>query len=147
MTVIRRRLSSAWISGQGGLLISDVKNPAAPKELAQIRYPKAATHNTWPTEDEKFILTTDEVAPTRNNLKIWGASTPGRLTQGAEFEVPNFSSPIHTVYVRGRYAYISYYCEGLRIVDINAPTQPQEEKPEEMARLVREFWREIRSIR
>ena len=126
MTIIRRRLYSAWISGQGGLLVSDVTNPAAPKELARIRYPNAATHNAWPTEDENFILTTDEVAPTRNNLKIWDARTPGRLTQVAEFEVPNSSSPIHNVYVRGRYAYLSYYCEGLRIVDINVPAQPRE---------------------
>jgi hypothetical protein len=126
MTVIRRRLYGAWIFGNSGLLVSNVANPATPKELAAIRYPQAATHNAWPTEDEKYILTTDEVAPTRNNLKVWDARTPGRLTQVAEREVANASSPIHNVYVRGNYAYASYYCEGLRIFDINDPTRPRE---------------------
>jgi len=126
MTVIRKRLYGAWIFGSAGLLVADVKNPAAPKELAKIRYPQAATHNAWPTENERYILTTDEVAPSRNNLKVWDARTPGRLTQAAEREVNNASSPIRNVYVRGHYAYASYYCEGLRVFDITDPTQPRE---------------------
>lgn len=126
MTVIRKRLYGAWISGSGGLLVSDVKNPAAPRELSKIRYPQAATHNAWPTEDERYILTTDEVSSARNNLKIWDARTPGQLTQVNEYQVPNAASPIHNTYVRGRYAYMSHYCDGLRIVDIADPTQPRE---------------------
>jgi len=126
MTVIRKRLYGAWIYGSGGLLLAEVSRPAAPRELAKIRYPQAATHNAWPTEDEKYILTTDEVAPTRNNLKIWDARTPGQLTQVNEYQVPNAASPIHNTYVRGRYAYMSHYCDGLRIVDIADPTQPRE---------------------
>jgi hypothetical protein len=70
-------------------------------------------------------LTTDEVSTTRNNLKIWDARTAGQLRQVAEYEVSGASSPIHNVYVRGPYAYISYYCEGVRIVDIADPTNPQ----------------------
>jgi hypothetical protein len=126
MTVIRKRLYGAWIFGSAGLLVADVSNPAAPKELAKIRYPQAGTHNAWPTEDEKYILTTDEISPSRNNLKIWDARTPGQLTYVIEREVQNASSPIHNVYVRGRYAYASYYCEGLRVFDIADPTQPRE---------------------
>jgi hypothetical protein len=126
MTVIRKRLYGAWINGVGGLFLADVANPRAPKMLAKINYPAAATHNAWPTEDEQFILTTDEVSSTRNNLKIWDARTPGQLRQVAEYEVPNATSPIHNTYVRGRYAYMSYYCEGVRIVDIADPTQPKE---------------------
>lgn len=126
MTVIRRRLYGAWISGSAGLLVADVKNPATPKELGKIRYPQAATHNAWPTEDEKYILTTDEVAPTRNNLKIWDARTPSQLRQVNEYQVPNAASPIHNTYVRGRYAYSSHYCDGLRIVDVADPTQSRE---------------------
>ena len=128
MTVIRKRLYGAWISGNGGLLLTNVSQPAAPKELAKIRYPQAATHNAWPTEDEKYILTTDEVSTSRNNLKIWDARTPGQLTKAADFTPPQVgaNSIIHNVYVRGRHAYASYYCDGLRIFDINDPTQPRE---------------------
>ncbi|MGH7452186.1 MAG: carboxypeptidase regulatory-like domain-containing protein, partial [bacterium] len=125
ITVIRKKLYGAWINGIGGLFLADVSNSRAPQLLAKINYPAAATHNAWPTEDEQFILTTDEVSTTRNNLKIWDARTPGQLRQVAEYQVPNALSPIHNVYVRGRYAYISYYCEGVRIVDIADPTNPQ----------------------
>ena len=126
MTVIRRRLYGAWIFGSAGVLLADVKNPAAPQELSKARYPQAGTHNAWPTEDEKYILTTDEISPSRNNLKIWDARTPGKLTQVNEYQVPNAASPIHNTYVRGRYAYMSHYCDGLRIVDVADPAQPRE---------------------
>ncbi|MCI0692393.1 T9SS type A sorting domain-containing protein [candidate division KSB1 bacterium] len=125
ITVIHQRLYGAWINGIGGLFLADVANPRAPQLSAKINYPAAATHNAWPTEDGQFILTTDEVSTARNNLKIWDARTPGQLRQVAEYQVPNALSPIHNVYVRGRYAYISYYCEGVRIVDIADPANPQ----------------------
>jgi hypothetical protein len=126
VTVIRGRLYGAWINGLAGVSLSDVSNPAQPRELAKIRYPQAGTHNAWPTEDEKFILTTDEVNSTRHNLKIWDARAPSQLNQIAEFGVGiSPVSTIHNVYVRGRYAYISYYCEGVRIVDIADPANPQ----------------------
>jgi len=128
MTVIRKRLYGAWIFGSAGLLVADVKNLRAPKEVGRIRYPQAATHNAWPTEDEKYILTTDEISTSRNNLKIWDARTPGQLTKVADFTPPQVGSNsiIHNVYMRGKYAYASYYCDGLRIFDVNDPTQPRE---------------------
>jgi choice-of-anchor B domain-containing protein len=127
MTVIKGRLYGAWINGLAGLSLVDVSNPAQPRELAKVRYAQAGTHNAWPTDDGKYILTTDEVGATRHTLKIWDARTPGRLTQVAEFGVGvSPASTIHNVYVRGRYAYMSYYCEGVRVVDIADPTKPQE---------------------
>jgi hypothetical protein len=127
MTVIRGRLYGAWINGAAGVSVADVSNPAQPRELAKMRYAQAGTHNAWPTEDENFVLTTDEVNNTRHNLKIWDARTPGQLNFVKDFGVGvSPASTIHNVYVRGRYAYISYYCEGVRIVDIADPNNPQE---------------------
>jgi hypothetical protein len=131
MTIIRGRMYAAWIFGQpGGLTVVDVSTPSNPRLLAKIRYPQAATHSAWPAEDEQFILTTDEVSPNplRNTLKIWDARTAGQLTQVAEFTPPGaMARPIvHNVYVRGRYAYLSHYCEGVRILDIANPNDPQE---------------------
>jgi len=127
MTVIRGRMYAAWINRQAGFSVIDVSTPARPRELAKMRYAQAGTHNAWPTEDGKYVLTTDEVGATRHTLKIWDARTPGVLTQVAEFGVGvSPASTIHNVYVRGRYAYMSYYCEGVHIVDIADPTKPQE---------------------
>jgi choice-of-anchor B domain-containing protein len=127
MTVIKGRLYGAWINGQAGVSLVDVSNPAQPRDLAKMRYPQAGTHNAWPTEDGKYVLTTDEVGATRHTLKIWDARTPGQLLQVAEFGVGvSPASTIHNVYVRGRYAYMSYYCEGVHVVDIADPAKPQE---------------------
>ncbi len=131
MTIIRGRMYAAWIFGQpGGLTVVDVNMPSNPRVLVKIRYPQAATHSAWPTEDERYILTTDEVSlnPLRNTLKIWDARTLGQLTQVAEFMPPGaVAEPVvHNVYVRGRYAYVSHYCEGVRILDIANPHNPRE---------------------
>ncbi len=131
MTIIRGRMYAAWIFGQpGGLTVVDVNMPSNPRVLAKIRYPQAATHSAWPTEDERYILTTDEVSlnPLRNTLKIWDARTPGQLTQVAEFMPAGaVAEPVvHNVHVRGRYAYVSHYCEGVRILDIANPNNPRE---------------------
>jgi choice-of-anchor B domain-containing protein len=130
MTIIRGRMYAAWIFGQpsGQLMRADVADPAKPRALAKVRYPQAGTHSAWPTEDEQYILSTDEVNGTRHNLKIWDARTPGQLTQVAEFTPPGaaVNSTIHNIYVRGRYAYMSYYCVGVHIVDIADPARPQE---------------------
>lgn len=130
MTIIRGRMYAAWIFGQpsGQLMLADVADPANPRVLARARYPQAGTHSAWPTENEQYVFTTDEVNSTRHNLKIWDARTSGQLNQVTEFTAPNAgsNSTIHNVYVRGRYAYMSYYCEGVHIVDIADPTQPKE---------------------
>ncbi len=130
MTIMRGRLYGAWIFGPAGgeLMLADVRNPANPRVLARARYPQAGTHNAWPTEDEKFVFSTDEVNNTRHNLKIWDARTSGQLNQVAEFTAPNAGSnaTVHNVYVRGRYAYMSYYCEGVHIIDIADPTRSRE---------------------
>lgn len=128
MTIIRKRLYGAWIGGNSGLQYVDISDPTRSRELAKVRYPGAGTHSAWPTEDGQYILTADEIGNTRHNLKIWDARTPGQLTPVAEFTppgiAPNSTATIHNIYVRGRYVYISYYCEGLRIVDISNPAQP-----------------------
>ncbi|MGH7452187.1 MAG: LVIVD repeat-containing protein, partial [bacterium] len=79
MTIMRGRLYGAWIFGPTGgeLMLADVANPANPRVLARARYPQAGTHSAWPTENEQYIFTTDEVNNTRHNLKIWDARTSG----------------------------------------------------------------------
>ncbi len=124
-TVIRRRLYAAFIFPPAGLWLADVRDPFAPQNLATVFYPGAGTHNAWPTEDERYVLTTDEIGTTAHNLKIWDAQTPGSLNLVAEYEARP-GAIVHNVYVRGRYAYLSYYCDGIRIVDILDPLRPVE---------------------
>lgn len=124
-TVIRGKLYAAFIFTPAGLWLADVKNAASPKNLATVLYPGAGTHNAWPTEDERYVLTTDEVGQTAHNIKIWDAQPAGGLNLVATYETRP-GATVHNVYVRGRYAYMSYYCDGIRIIDINDPTKPVE---------------------
>ncbi|MGH7490935.1 MAG: carboxypeptidase regulatory-like domain-containing protein [bacterium] len=121
-TVIHNKLYTAFIFSPAGLWTADVSDLSAPKPLAGAQYPGAGTHNAWPTEDERYILTTDEIGATEHNLKIWDTQS-GALELVAEYATQP-GAIIHNVYVRGRYAYLSYYCEGIRIVDINDPRHP-----------------------
>lgn len=124
-TVMRGKWYGAFIFTPAGIGYFDATNPFAPRELARSHYPGAGTHNAWPTEDERYILTTDEIGSTAHDLKIWDTQTPGQLNLVAEYSTRP-GSIIHNVYVRGRYAYMSYYCDGFRIVDLLDPTKPKE---------------------
>jgi hypothetical protein len=124
-TIIRGKWYGAFIFSPAGLGYFDVTNPFAPRELARIQYPGAGTHYAWPTEDERYILTADEVGGTPHNLKIWDTQPAGQLTLVAEYNARP-DGIIHNVYVRGRYAYLSYYCDGIRIVDLSDPAKPTE---------------------
>ncbi|MEK7729781.1 MAG: FlgD immunoglobulin-like domain containing protein [candidate division KSB1 bacterium] len=124
-TIIRGKWYGAFIFSPAGLGYFDVTNPFAPRELAKIQYPGAGTHYAWPTEDERYILTADEIGATPHSLKIWDTQPAGQLTLAAEYDART-GGTIHNVYVRGRYAYMSYYCDGVRIVDLIDPTKPKE---------------------
>ncbi len=124
-TVIRGKLYAAFIFTPAGLWLAEVKNPTSPRNIAAVFYPGAGTHNAWPTEDERYVLTTDEVGQTAHNVKIWDTQQAGGLNLVATYETRP-GATVHNVYVRGRYAYMSYYCDGIRIIDINDPAKPVE---------------------
>jgi hypothetical protein len=103
----------------GGFSVFNISNPAAPVRFADILYPGAFTHNTWTTEDGKFLFTTDETAG--GHLKVWDVRNLSSITQVASYEAaPN--RIVHNVFVKGNYAYLSYYSEGVKIIDIEDPT-------------------------
>jgi choice-of-anchor B domain-containing protein len=109
----------------GTFSILDVSNPAAPILLGgPITYPTAFTHNTWLTKDGSYLLTTDENVGGR--VRIWDIQNLLNIQQVAEFQAPVTSSIVHNVLVQDNTAYISYYTEGLRVVDLTDPTNPAE---------------------
>jgi choice-of-anchor B domain-containing protein len=107
-----------------GFMILDLTDKAHPSELIYHSYPKSMTHNTWLTEDGKYLLTTDERDP-GGHLKIWNISKLDNIFLASEYEAkPNIV--IHNVLVKSQFAYISYYVEGLVILDISNPAKPLE---------------------
>jgi choice-of-anchor B domain-containing protein len=108
----------------GGFSILDVRNKFVPRKISDVVYPGAFTHNCWPTKDGRYLLTTDELAG--GHLRVWDIRNPANPVQVAEWMPPGIPSIIHNVQVRGHYAYISYYADGVVILDIEDPTQPIE---------------------
>jgi choice-of-anchor B domain-containing protein len=55
---------TAWTGNiyDGFFTVIDVSDPANPIELTQQETPGNFTHNTWLTDDRKYLLTTDEVS-------------------------------------------------------------------------------------
>ncbi|MCI0404707.1 MAG: choice-of-anchor B family protein, partial [candidate division Zixibacteria bacterium] len=109
----------------GGFSILDVSIKNLPRKIADVVYPGAFTHNCWPTEDGQYLFTTDEI-PGTGHLRVWDIRDPANPVQAAEWMPPGAPSIIHNVQVKGIYAYISYYADGVVILDIEDPAQPVE---------------------
>ena len=107
-----------------GFSIVDIRNKGAPSKIADVFYPNAFTHNCWTSEDGKYLFTTDEVPG--GHLRVWDVRDPANPTQVAEWMPPGIPSIIHNVQVKGNFLYISYYADGVVILDIEDPTQPVE---------------------
>ena len=112
---------SAWSSG---ISIWDVKNPRQPKVLARHSYSGSRTHNMWPTEDRKHLYTTDETA--NGHLRIFDISNYSNIRQVGSWKTGPSSGTVHNVQIRSNLAFVSYYKEGLRVLDIRNPTRPIE---------------------
>ncbi len=107
-----------------GFSIVDLREKPVPKQVADVCYPGAVTHNCWPSEDRQYLFTTDETPG--GHLRVWDIRNPTSPVQVAEWMPPGVSSIIHNVQVKGDFLYASYYGEGVEILDVEDPTQPVE---------------------
>ncbi len=102
----------------GIVYVLDVTNSGTPPILAQWTYPQASTHNTWPSADGRYLVTTDEV--TGFGIKIWDVSNLQNITLTDEYYSPT-GSIAHNAYIRGNLVFASFYRDGLRVFDISDP--------------------------
>ncbi len=96
--------------------------PWSPPTIAQWTYPNAGTHNTWPTEDNRYLVTTDETDGF--TLRMWDIQNLPAVTQTDEFASPT-GAIVHNAYVRGNICYMAHYRDGLRVADISDPNNIQ----------------------
>jgi choice-of-anchor B domain-containing protein len=115
--------------------IVNVSNKSNPVRIRTFTYPApnigdAGTHNVWVTEDSKFIFTTDEVAPSGHNiLRVHDARDYNNIiVNAATYKSPvgSQTAVVHNAYVRGKHIIMSYYTQGVKIVDISEPLDPVE---------------------
>ena len=132
VTVIGNR---AYVAGwTNGFWILDFENLDDPQNLSYevvahhnydplpaIRNAEPRNHNLWPSEDGQILWSTDEVLDEGvrvfdisdlENIKLLGVFTLGRRTMP------------HNVVIDGVYAYVSYYFNGLQILQFDPEAGP-----------------------
>lgn len=121
MVVLDNVLYAAYLSA--GFVLVDVSDPANPVEMARHNYDDSFAHNIWPTEDRNYVLTTDEVQG--GHVQIWDVQDLGNIFKVSEYQTQDFTI-VHNANIKGDLAYISYYEDGVRILDVADPTNPVE---------------------
>ncbi len=98
--------------------IFDLSDPAAPTLLQRINIPAGGyAHNTWLSEDGNYLMSTEETPG--KTIKLWDVSDLNNITMTDEILGP--SGLAHNAHIKGNFAYVSHYADGLRIIDISDP--------------------------
>ena len=100
--------------------IFDLSTPDTPTLLKRFGIPtNGYVHNAWLSDDGNYLMTTEETAG--KTVKLWNISNRDSIGLSDEYlALPNLEIG-HNTHIKGDYAYISHYKDGLRIVDISDP--------------------------
>lgn len=134
-----------------GAVILDITNPSNVTFAGRTLYPAGSegdTHSAVPNTTGSLLVTTDEdfspaelkaagepkaSGDTWGFARIWGISIPAAPMHLSDFATPhsltNNTSGFYSAHnpeIRGSTLYLSWYSDGLRIVDISNPGAPRE---------------------
>ncbi|KAA3637410.1 MAG: choice-of-anchor B family protein, partial [Calditrichaeota bacterium] len=100
--------------------MADKFNPAL---IYRIVVPNAGyVHNVWPSDDRRFVVTTEET--NGKTIKIWYVEDQNDIRLVSEFLAPNGLA--HNAHIEGNFLFLSHYASGVRVWDISNPTCPKE---------------------
>jgi hypothetical protein len=134
-----------------GAVILDISDPSDIRFTGRTVYPansEGDTHSAMPNEDSSLLVTTDEdfspgelvaagepkePGDTWGFARIWGISNPTSPAHLSDFATPHSLTnntsgfySVHNPQIRGDTLFLSWYSDGLRIVDISKPASPRE---------------------
>jgi choice-of-anchor B domain-containing protein len=102
--------------------ISDLKNPVLIKRVRDASAPSISFHNTWTTEDGRYLLTTEETSG--RAMRIWDLADEKNPVEVSRWLGPGDLA--HNVHVKGNFAHIAHYGGGYRILDLTDIRNPVE---------------------
>ncbi|MBA3649364.1 MAG: choice-of-anchor B family protein [Chitinophagales bacterium] len=105
----------------GYFRVVNVASKTNPQVLAQQTTPGAFTHNCWPTDNSRYVFTTDEVS--NSSVTSYDESDLSNISEPLDqFQAnPGTSSIAHNVRVKGKYLVIAYYRDGVILADATQP--------------------------
>ncbi|MBC7863629.1 MAG: choice-of-anchor B family protein, partial [Bacteroidia bacterium] len=105
---------------QGVFSVADLTNKSAPVVLATQQTPTAFTHNTWLSNDHKYVFTTDENAD--SYLTAYDISNLANITEVDKIRcTPGSGSIVHNTHILNNWAITSWYRDGITITDVTRP--------------------------
>ena len=119
-------------SNETALSIADVTVKQTPIAVAMAEYPNVGyTHQAWLTEDQHYLFMDDELDELNGLVDhtrtlVWDVSDLDDPVLVKEYFNPNTTAIDHNLYIKGDKMYQSNYVAGLRVLDIQNPTEPRE---------------------
>ena len=118
--VVNDILYAAHIN-DGFFTIVDVSDKVNPVILGTQVTPSSFSHNIWPTDNQNFVFTTDEL--TRSYIGAYDVSDPSNIIEVDRVQSSPGSGVVpHNVHVRGDFLITSYYADGIIVHDISDPS-------------------------
>ncbi len=103
---------------RGSIGIYDLSAPASPQLVNRFSIPNAGyVHNAWLSDDGKYLMTTEET--TNKTVKYWDIQDLNNVRMTDQYL--GLSRIAHNTHLKGNFAYISHYADGLKIVDVSDP--------------------------
>lgn len=117
---VRNNTLYAGLIIDGEMAIIDMTNRANPVLKGSTSTPNNKTHNTWLSNNDSICFTTDET--TAAYVTAFNISDPSNIIELDRWQSPEGSrSTPHNVIVRNDYLIVSYYKEGVYVVDAHRP--------------------------
>ncbi|MBL7926746.1 MAG: choice-of-anchor B family protein [Bacteroidia bacterium] len=105
----------------GLLAVYDVTNKANPTLINSVTTPNAFTHNSWLNDAGTVVFTTDETA--NSFLTAYDITDITNITELDRIQTaPGSNSIVHNTHTLNDYEIVSWYTEGVVIVDASKPT-------------------------
>ena len=120
----------AFACNENTVTIVDVTDPSDATMIAAEGYSTSAyTHQGWLTEDHRYFVVGDELDEQSSgiNTRTYFFNVEDLNNPFLEYTYVGSNAAIdHNLYIKDGIAYQSNYRAGLRLLDVNNPTNPQE---------------------
>ncbi|MDQ3143207.1 MAG: choice-of-anchor B family protein [Bacteroidota bacterium] len=100
----------------------DISDRAAPKRISDVPTGSSFTHAVWLEDERPILYSADEVNGAV--METWNVADLSQVVRTSTFRVRNPQDPFsipHNVFHKGRNLFISWYTEGVRVLDTKYP--------------------------